>query len=179
MDIANELVTLIALYPILHPHLIALISAIYCLPPATSRRLEYLEFFSQDLDSFNYSNYESLFHEDPLNISYHEAINGFYARLLSAVGDWQVPEEVIVGIRDALFIVSGAMEKEPTMHENPDIDVPPAAMYMIHASKLFYEESKKGYDFSFKSFEVDRFEISVFVLNRSAIARSILSNFNF
>ena len=144
LNIVIELASLIEEYPVLHPHLIALISAVYHLPSSTPQRSEFLGSFSQNLGDCTQANYGNLFDNQSSNlILEHEAINGFYARLLNAVGNWPSPEEVIVGLDDALFIVSGAMENEPTVHENPDIDVHPAAMYMIHASKLFFEESKK------------------------------------
>lgn len=73
----------------------------------------------------------------------HIALNAFYARLLGAVGEVQVPQEVIQGLNDALFLISGALEDEKTAHNYPNVDVPTAAMYMIHAEKLFFEESMK------------------------------------
>lgn len=159
LEIAIELASLVAKYPVLHPHLIALISAIYRLPSSTSQRSEFLSSFSQNLGDFAEGSYGNLFdNKSPDLITEHEAINGFYARLLNAVGDWQIPEEVIADLHDALFIVSGAMENEPTVHGNPDIDVPSAAMYMIHASKFFFEESKRWYDYSLKFFELVHFE---------------------
>ena len=176
----HELASLAADYPVLHPHLIALISAIYRLPSSTSRRTEFLGSFSQNLGDSTQANYGHLFENNwPYLKANHEAINGFYARLLNAVGDWQIPEEVITGLYDALFIVSGAIEDEPTAHENPDIDVPAAAMYMIHASTLFFEESKKGYDDASMPFSANHFECFVIVLVRAATTLSLLANSRF
>lgn len=138
-------------YLTLHPQFIALISAVYSLPLSTPQRLEFLGSLSTSIGDLTYMYYEGLYETVPphQNLSvitrHYIALNAFYARLLSAVGEVQVPQEVIQGLKDALFVISGALENEKTAHNYPNVDVPTAAMYMIHAEKLFFEESMKRY----------------------------------
>lgn len=153
ITITTEIASLGIDYPTLHPNLIALISAIYDLPSLTSQRSEFLSSLSSSLGDLTQANYGHLFEDkSPGLIRDHMIANALYARLLNVVGHVQVPQERIFGLDDALFILSGALENEATAHEDPNIDVPTAAMYMIHAGKVFFEESKKGYDHFLKPF---------------------------
>lgn len=73
----------------------------------------------------------------------HIHLNRFIARLLSALGDVENPGETITGLDDALFILSAGLEENPDSHKLPDVDIPAAAQYMIHAGEVFFEGCKK------------------------------------
>ena len=84
------------------------------------------------------ANYGVLFEEsrrDQDLISDHVHLNRFLARLL-----FLNPEERISDIDDALFILATAFEGHPDSHNAPEIDIPAAAQYMIHAGELFHKE---------------------------------------
>ncbi|KAI4124774.1 MAG: hypothetical protein LQ338_004633 [Usnochroma carphineum] len=53
-------------------------------------------------------------------------------------------KEGLTHVNDALFILSTALEGHASSHKLPDVDVPAAAQYMIHAGELVFNECKKG-----------------------------------
>ncbi len=93
------------------------------------------------------SNYGHLFdnsNESPGLIRDHIHLHRFIARLMSFLGENEHPEHRLTGLNDALFILSTSLEDHPDSHDLPDVDVPAAAQYMIHAGELFFKESNKG-----------------------------------
>lgn len=51
----------------------------------------------------------------------------------------------VVGLDDALFILSTALEDHPESHHSPDIDIPAAAQYVTHAGSVLFEACMKGF----------------------------------
>lgn len=142
--IIERLFSLITDYPLLQPHLIALLSAMYNLPSSTPQRREFLGVFSQWAREATHADYSHLFNEElPELIRDYIAMSGFYARLLNLMGEWPVLEGDITGLWDALFVLCEAIEDETTAHTNPNIDISAAAMYLIHAGEILFKESKK------------------------------------
>ena len=90
------------------------------------------------------SNYGHLFEESrrtPDLIRNHIYLNCFIARLLPYHHEASFSSEVLSDFDDALFILSTTLEVEhDSSHGLPNVDVPAAAQYMIHAGKRIYNE---------------------------------------
>ena len=145
--ITTDLASVVTEYPTLHPQLIALVSAIYSLSSSTPQRSAFLSSLSSSLGDLTQANYGNLFENNQDGsdlVRDHVTTHGFYARLLDAVGHVQIPNERISGLDDALFILRNSLEAEETVHGNSNIDIPAAAMYMIHAGNILFKESQKG-----------------------------------
>ena len=92
------------------------------------------------------SNYGDLFEERQCTrnlISDHIHLNRFLARLLSALNGTGNEQERIMELDDALLILSTGLEGHAESHDLPDVDIPAAAQYVIHAGEVFFEECKK------------------------------------
>ena len=103
--------------------------------------------FATSIGDITQSNYGLLFEASKRNQSLirdHIQIHGFLSRLLSALGGLEDPKGRLTAFSDALFILSTSLEEHPDSHNLPDVDVPAAAQYMIHAGTILFEECKKG-----------------------------------
>ena len=149
---AAQSLSLASDYPFLQPRLVDLIASIMQSKSASfplETRIGFVKEFATAIGDTTQSNYGLLFeeekrHQKPGLVSEHINVNGFIARLLSALGEPREPKEGLTHLNDALFILSTALEDHASSHKLPDIDIPAAAQYMIHAGELIFDECDKG-----------------------------------
>ncbi len=114
---------------------------------STEMRSSFVSEMATTIGDTTQSNYGNLFddrHRTPDLISDHIHLNRFIAGLLSALGSFEDPQESITGLDDALFILSTGLEENTESHKMPDVDIPAAAQYIIHAGELLFKACKKG-----------------------------------
>ncbi|CAF9939346.1 MAG: hypothetical protein HETSPECPRED_001559 [Heterodermia speciosa] len=151
-DLAAQTISLASEYPFLQPHLVGLIASIMQSAPASfpsEMRICFVKKYAKAIGDTTQSNYGILFEEEqrrrrPSLVQEHVNLNRFIARLLSALGEPGKPKEGLTHVNDALFILSTALEGHASSHQLPDVDVPAAAQYMIHAGELIFNECKNG-----------------------------------
>lgn len=149
-NLSMQVLSLACNYPFLQPQLVCLVVSIMHSPPASSPdevRSCFKNSFATLMGDWASSNYGQLFDtskHSPGLIRDHIHLNRFIARLLSSLGESKNPEHRLTGLNDALFILSTSLEDHSDSHDLPDVDVPAAAQYMIHAGEFFFEESNKG-----------------------------------
>ena len=151
-DLAAQTVSLASEYPFLQPHLVGLIASIMQSAPASfpsEMRICFVKECATAIGDTTQSNYGILFEEEqrrrrPSLVQEHVNLNRFIARLLSALGEPREPKEGLTHVNDALFILSTALEGHASSHQLPDVDIPAAAQYMIHAGELIFNECENG-----------------------------------
>ena len=151
-DLTVQTISLASEYPSLHLHLVGLIASIMqSAPPSfpSEMRASFVKEFSTGIGDVTQSNYGLLFEEkqrrrNPRFGEEHIYLNRFIARLLSTLGEPGEPTEGVTQVQDAVFILSTALEDHASSHRLPDVDVPAAAQYMIHAGELVFDECQKG-----------------------------------
>ena len=151
-DLAAQTISLASEYPFLQPHLVSLIASIMQSAPASfpsEMRICFVKEYATAIGDTTQSSYGMLFEEEqrrrrPSLVQEHLNLNRFIARLLSALGEPREPKEGLTHVNDALFILSTALEGHASSHQLPDVDVPAAAQYMIHAGELIFNECKNG-----------------------------------
>lgn len=160
-NFSMQVLSLACNYPFLQPQLVSLVVSIMQIPPASSPdevRSCFKKSFATLMGDWASSNYGHLFDNSkhtPGLIRDHIHLHRFIARLLSSLGENENPEHRLTGLNDALFILSTSLEDHSDSHDLPDVDVPAAAQYMIHAGELFFEESNKGsVDFQKKNLDI-------------------------
>lgn len=147
---STQVISLACNYPFLQPQLVSLVVSIVQLPPASlpDEKRSYLEdSFTTSMGDVRSSNYGHLFDDSRRSqalIHDHIHLSRFEALLLSALGENENPKYRLTVLSDALFILSTSLEDHSDSHHLPDIDVPAAAQYMIHAGDLFFDECNKG-----------------------------------
>lgn len=150
-SLSTQILTVACNYPFLQPQLVSLVVTITQLPPDSlpdELRSDWENSFATSLGDQRSSNYGHLFndsHRDQALIHDHIHLSRFEARLLSALGENENPKHRLTGLSDALFILSTSLEDHSDSHHLPDVDVPAAAQYMIHAGELFFDECNKGF----------------------------------
>lgn len=160
-NFSMQILSLACNYPFLQSQLVCLVVSIMQIPPASPLdevRSCFKKSFATLMGDCASSNYGYLFdnsNDSPGLIRDHIHLHRFIARLMSFLGENENPEHRLTGLNDALFILSTSLEDHPDSHDLPDVDVPAAAQYMIHAGELFFEESNKGsVDFQKKNLDI-------------------------
>lgn len=148
--LSTQIQNLACEYPFLQSQLVSIVvsitqlSLIY-LP--SDVRPKFFTSFASTLGDTTQSNYGLLFEDSQRNselIRNHISFNGFIARLLACLKEPANSAEVISGFSDALFILSTSLEGDhDSSHDLPNVDIPAAAQYMIHAGTVFYQECIK------------------------------------
>ena len=145
-ELSTQIIFLASEYSFLNPQLISLVECILHSKPSdlpNQIRPDFISAMSTTLSDTTRANYGNLFeerHRTPDLIRDHINLNRFIARLLSAVAG--TDGEDITGIDDALFILVVGLEGHADSHNFPDVDVPVAAQYVIHAGDLLFEACK-------------------------------------
>ena len=150
-DLTAQTISLASQYPLFHIHLVDLIASI--MYPAADFSFEirasFVKVFSTGIGDLTQSNYGHLFEAEqrcrnPRLGEEHINLNRFIARLLSALGEPRKPGEGVTQVQDALFILSTALEDHASSHKLPNVDIPAAAQYMIHAGGVVFSQCEKG-----------------------------------
>jgi hypothetical protein len=128
-------------YPFLQPQLVDLINTILSNPsfPEESKD-QFSSGMITDISDTTKSNYGHLFDEKQRTkdlIDDHINLHRFLARLLPLGG--------LVEIDDAMYMLCVGLEDYSHSHKAPDIDVPAAAQYVIHAAAPIFDACVKGY----------------------------------
>ncbi|KAL9087246.1 MAG: hypothetical protein Q9165_006740 [Trypethelium subeluteriae] len=147
-NLSDQILSLACDYPFLQPHLAGLIKAILLASPSEALTLEVRTLFAKEFSittgDYAQSNHGLLFeprHRTRVRIQEHINLHRLFARLLG-----EVPDEGLVHIEDAFYIISTALEDHPESHNAPNIDIPAAAQYMIWAGKVFLKGCREGDD---------------------------------
>lgn len=150
-NLSVQIQSLACNYPFLQAQLVSLVLSITRLPLTnlpSDVRSKFFSSFATSLGDLTQSNYGLLFEDGrrtPDLIHDHIYLNSFIARLLANLKQPENPAEVISGSNDALFILSTSLEGgDNSGHGLPNVDIPAAAQYMIHAGEFLYKESVKG-----------------------------------
>lgn len=146
-----QIISLASQYPLFHPDLVRLIASImHSAAYFTSEtRAAFVKEFATGIGEMTQSNYGLLFEAEqrrrnPRLGKEHVNLNRFIARLLSALGEPREPGEGVTQVQDAMFILSTALEDHASSHKLPNVDVPAAAQYMIHAGEVVFNQCEKG-----------------------------------
>jgi len=128
-------------YPFLQPQLVDLINTILWDPrfPEESKDHFSSELIT-DISDTTKSNYGHLFNEKNRTkdlIDDHINLHRFLARLLPFGG--------LVDLDDAMYMLCVGLEDFSNSHGAPDIDIPAAAQYVIHAATPIFGACVKGY----------------------------------
>jgi len=128
-------------YPFLQPQLVDLINTILSNPsfPEESKDQFSSEMMTAISDTAR-SNYGHLFDKKNRTkdlIDDHINLHRFLARLLPLGG--------LVDLDDAMYMLCVGLEDYSDSHKAPDIDVPAAAQYVIHAAAPIFDACVKGY----------------------------------
>jgi len=144
LDISIQILSLACDYPFLQPALVDLVASLSRPSPSSPTsptRYDFVSSFATMTGDLTRANYGHLFDAASSTsttglIQDHVNLNGFIARLLSTVDSPEDPKDRVTGLDDALFIMSTSLEDHPNSHSLPDVDIPAAAQYMIHAGAL-------------------------------------------
>ena len=146
-----QIISLASQYPLFHPDFVSLIASIMYSAADFSFeiRASFVKVFSTGIGDLTQSNYGHLFEAEqrcrnPRLGEEHINLNRFIARLLSALGEPRKPGEGVTQVQDALFILSTALEDHASSHKLPNVDIPAAAQYMIHAGGVVFSQCEKG-----------------------------------
>lgn len=148
-DLSLQIQSLACDYPFLHAQLVSLVVSITQLPLTnfpSDVRPKFFTSFASSLGDTTQSNYGLLFEDSkrtPDLIRNHIYLNGFIARLLADLKPPANSAEVLTGFNDALFILSTSLEDHDSSHDLPNVDIPAAAQYMVHAGVVLYHECVK------------------------------------
>jgi len=140
-SLSIQILFLASEYPFLQPQLVDLINTILSSPsfPEESKDQFSSEMIT-DISDTTKSNYAHLFDEKNRTndlIDDHINLHRFLARLLPLGG--------LVDLDDAMYMLCVGLEDYSHSHEAPDIDVPAAAQYVIHAAVPIFDACVKGY----------------------------------
>lgn len=128
-------------YPFLQPQLVDLINSILSNPSFPEESKDHFSSeMRTDISDTTKSNYGHLCNEKQRTKDFiDDLINlqRFLARLLPLGG--------LVEIDDAMYMLCMGLEEYSHSHEAPDIDVPAAAQYVIHAAVPIFDACVKGY----------------------------------
>lgn len=156
LKVSNQILDLACDHAFLQPPLVRLVAAANGLPPAKCPDETLRMFrssFGPSLHGMARSTYAGLLGgslEQPSDeslIRYHVNLNGFTARLMVEEDPSRRKDSSSTFTRpdDALFIISSALETPFSDPEtSPDVDIPAAARYMIHAAALFLDECESA-----------------------------------
>lgn len=139
--LSMQILFLASEYPFLQPQLVDLINTILSDPsfPEASKDHFSSEMIT-DISDTTKSNYGHLFNEKNRTkdlIHDHINLHRFLARLLYLEG--------LVDLDDAMYMLCVGLEDFSDSHEAPDIDIPVAAQYVIHAAVPIFDACVKGY----------------------------------
>lgn len=139
-NLTTQIIFLASEYPFLQPQLASLITTILSNPTFPEEpKSHFTSHLSTTISDTAASNYAHLLEESQRTkelIEDHINLHRFQARLLPIGG--------IVGLDDAMYMLSVGLEDHPESHDALDVDLGVAAGYMVHAAEGVFDACLKG-----------------------------------